>query len=156
MIRGTVTGGKKAQDGLKARGEKARSLTETLVMRLTMKLLRRVKLKLSDDVLNVRTGRLRRSINTRFSSPAAGKTEGAVGTNIPYAKQHEFGETVNVKAHLRLVKQAWGRQLKTPVWSNVSAHSVTYPERSFLRSALAEMRGEIQKDLRQTAKEVAK
>jgi hypothetical protein len=39
-----------------------------------------------------------------------------VGTNVEYARPHEYGfnGTVTVKEHLRLVKKAFGKSLKTP------------------------------------------
>jgi len=117
-----------------------------------LRLVRRVKLKLSDDVLNVKTGRLRRSINGRMTGQGTAEVSAFVGTNVPYGRTHEYGGDVTVKEHLRLVKQAFGKQLKTPVWQTVRSHTVHYPERSFLRSALNEMRGEIKEELSRAVK----
>jgi phage gpG-like protein len=146
MIRGELVGDKAVIRSLKEQQLRVVSGVERVVTRLVMKLLRRVKLKLSDDVLHVRSGRLRRSINAQFTGKGA-KVQGEVGTNLPYGRVHEFGLTVTVEEHMRLVKKAFGRSLRTPVQSVVHAHEVRYPERSFLRSALREMQPEIRSEL---------
>ena len=91
--------------------------------------------KLSGQVLNVRSGRLRRSINYRVTESATG-TEVKVGTNVEYARVHEYGFAgrVSVKEHMRAGKR-------------VRAHTknMRVPERSFLRSTLKENRAGIDK-----------
>jgi phage gpG-like protein len=54
-----------------------------------------------------------------------------VGTNATYASVHHFGAKKGsfgtfvhmVKSHQRQVTQAFGKQLKFPVWANVHAHA---------------------------------
>lgn len=111
--------------------------------RMTLLLQNRVmRAKLSGQVLNVRTGTLRRSIDQAVYQEGA-QIRGVVGTNVEYARVHEYGfsGTVTVKEHLRLIKKAFGKDLKTPREVTVRTHSarVNLPERSFLRSALREM-----------------
>lgn len=62
---------------------------------------------------------LRGSINYR-----AGKTQVAVGTNVPYAAAHQFGllGPVNIPAHTRLIKTAFGQPLKHPVWARIEPY----------------------------------
>lgn len=57
---------------------------------------------LSGDPLHVQTGTLRRSITYRIDQSIT-EVSGVVGTNVPYAKVHEFGLTVTqqVRAHAR-------------------------------------------------------
>lgn len=57
---------------------------------------------LSGDPLHVKTGTLRRSVTYRVDSSITAIT-GVAGTNVPYAKVHEFGLTVvqQVRAHTR-------------------------------------------------------
>lgn len=102
------------------------------------------------QVLNVRTGTLRRSIEQRMVL-TSNTISGIVSTNVKYGKAHEYGglQTQTVREHLRLVKKSFGKSLKSPVWSTVRGHSrtVDLPERSFLRSALAEMQEEIVSDV---------
>ena len=94
--------------------------------------------KLTDQVLRVRTGRLRRSITQRVEVEGS-RVMGYVGTNVEYAAAHEYGirGSIGVREHLRRSKQ--GKQF------SVRAHlrNVNIPERSFLRSALADMKEQI-------------
>ena len=94
--------------------------------------------KLSGQVLKVQTGRLRRSINYRITESETG-IEAKVGTNVEYARIHEFGfkGTVSVKEHLRRVRK--GKK------ATIRAHTrkVNLPERSFLRSSVTDMKASI-------------
>jgi phage gpG-like protein len=103
--------------------------------------------KLSGQVLQVRTGRLRRSINTRVEI-SADKVTGVVGTNVEYARVHEYGfsGTVTVREHLR--RTVTGAQaLVRP-----HARRMNLPERSFLRSALHDMEPQIREEFEQAVK----
>lgn len=143
-ITGEIKGDREVVADLRRFDAAARGEIQKGIGRITLKLLTRVKAqKLSGQALNVRTGRLRRSITQRIES-GADEISGIVGTNVDYAAAHEYGfkGAVTVKQHLRLVKQAFGRPLKSPVWATVGAHTknANIPERSFLRSALADMK----------------
>lgn len=100
--------------------------------------------KLLGQVLHRRTGNLRDNI-VRDSWQDGGLTVGVVGiaSGAPYGKLHEYGFSgaVSVPAHVRQAKQAFGRRLKTPINVHVSAHTrrVRLPERSFMRTAFADM-----------------
>jgi len=144
-IRGEIKGDREVVADLRRFNAAARGEIQKGIGRVALKLLTRVKAqKLTGQALNVRTGRLRRSITQRIEA-SADEISGIVGTNVDYAAVHEYGfkGTVSVKQHLLLVKEAFGRPLKYPVWSTVRAHSanVNMPERSFLRSALADLKG---------------
>ncbi|MDN7456593.1 hypothetical protein [Burkholderia cenocepacia] len=114
--------------------------------------------KLSGQVLNVRTGRLRRSVNQGVTTTDTTIT-GVVSTPVEYAPAHEYGfrGVVTVKEHLRQVTQAWGKPLATPVTATVREHTMkmNLPEKSFLRSALADQRDEIMRGIREGAAEGA-
>jgi phage gpG-like protein len=102
----------------------------------------RVQQKLSGEVLNNVTGRLRNSINERVVEDGAVIT-GSVGTNVVYARPHEYGfnGVVSVRAHVRQQSMAWGKLIKGgPITVNVREHAMhmNIPEKSFLRSTLAE------------------
>ncbi|WHZ16003.1 MAG: hypothetical protein OJF52_002851 [Nitrospira sp.] len=119
--------------------------------RALLRLTRYVKQsKLTGQALHVRTGRLRRSIHSEMQTTPI-MIEGTGGTNVKYARAHEFGfdGQVGVKAHLRTIKQAFRRAI-APIQIQVSAHSrhMHLPERSFLRSALKELEQDIRNDLR--------
>jgi len=143
--------------------EKVRGNVHQSIGRLVLQLQKKVvSEKLSGQVLNVRTGRLRRSVdNTIVETPGA--ISGVVSTNVEYAPIHEYGfeGTVSVKAHLRQIKNASlvnaGKVAKGQVVNNragtgvasVRAHTrqINMPARSFLRSSLKEMTGEIREEL---------
>ncbi|WP_208448829.1 hypothetical protein [Burkholderia cenocepacia] len=114
--------------------------------------------KLSGQVLNVRTGRLRRSVNQAVTATDTTIT-GVVSTPVEYAPAHEYGfqGVVTVKAHLRQVTVAWGKPLATPVNATVREHTMKMklPEKSFLRSALADQREDILRGIREGAAEGA-
>ena len=127
---------------------------EDTLARLAIKLTAHVKAdKLSGQVLRNRTGRLRRSVNYRIDGRNTPQTQAAVGTNVVYARPHEYGGPVTVKEHLRMMTQAWGRPVKDPHPVTVKSHTVNYPLRSFLRSALKDMEDEIISGLRNSIKE---
>lgn len=144
MIDGRIFGDDKAIAMLRNVPERAQAELRDTVGRCALRLRRMVmESKLSGQVLKVRTGNLRRGIDSAiFERP--GEVIGKVSTNVKYARVHEYGYngTVSVKAHLRQVKQAWGRTLATPITANVRAFTrkVNFPERSFLRSSLDEFK----------------
>jgi phage gpG-like protein len=153
MITGQVTGASEVVERLRGITPKIRTALENRIQRLTIQLQRHVvQDKLQGQVLNVRTGRLQRSIQQAMISTDT-DISGVVSTNVSYAAAHEYGYsgTVTVKEHLRTITQAWGKQLKEPVTSTVKSHSMkmNLPERSFLRSALADMADEIQTQIKQ-------
>jgi phage gpG-like protein len=156
MIRGMIVGDREVIAKLGKAKDRARDGVRKTVVRLTLELLRKVKAeKLSGQVLNVRTGRLRRSITQRVAEQGNTIT-GVVGTNVEYARAHELGfkGPVSVKAHLRQIKEAWGKPLKAKLTVPVRAHTrqAEFPARSFLRSALADMEPKIRDELRETLK----
>jgi phage gpG-like protein len=125
--------------------ERLRTDLRAVVSRLAIKAQGIVKQeKLTGQVLHVRTGTLRRSINQKIEETPTG-VFAKVGTNVVYARPHEYGFTgvENVKAFSRVVRG---------VAQNVRAHArnVSIPEKSFLRSTLTDMQMEIQTSLRAT------
>lgn len=111
-------------------------------VKLALSLVRLVKEgKLSGQVLRNRTGTLRRSITHRVSETPQ-EIKGTVGTNVSYGRVHEFG--YEGKA---LITQAFGKQLKFPVWK-----SIKLPQRSFLRSSLRERAAAIRAEYAQAVK----
>ena len=103
--------------------------------------------KLSRGVLQSRTGALRASILATVSA-STGRASAEIGSDLPYAAFHEYGfqgiETVS--AHLRTIKQAFGRPLRSGserIAVGAYDRKVDYPAHSFLRSALADREPEI-------------
>lgn len=125
----------------------------------------RVKEKLTDDVLHVRSGTLRRSINQQVLIESATTVRGIVGTNVRYAAVHEYGfvGTAYVPDHIRRITSS-GRTASSfdrarmgkigekrlryiNGVANVRGHTMrmNLPERSFLRSSLKETAGDARK-----------
>lgn len=160
MITGYVSGDNAITARLRAMPEAVEQGVQASIGRLVLRLQRKVMQdKLTGQVLKVRTGTLRRSID-QVVVAEPGAVTGIVSTNVKYGKAHEYGfkGPANVKEHLRLVKQAWGKPLKFPVFATVKTHTVnmSLPERSFLRSALREMEPDIRGDLRKSVSEATK
>lgn len=102
----------------------------------------------SGRLLNRRTGALAGSIDPRVTEDASGITAiiSAGGVAAKYAGVHEYGfhGSESVKAHMRRIKQAWGRPIE-PREVRVSAHTraVNVTEKAYLRGALREHKAEI-------------
>lgn len=102
--------------------------------------------KLSGEVLHRRSGRLAASIaiERADTGDSFAAIVGVTGPARAYAPVLEYGGTISIRAHLRVMREAWGRPLKRGAETvAVRAHSATYPARSFLRAALAERAPEI-------------
>lgn len=121
---------------------------------LTLQLEAKVKAKLSGDVLQVRTGALRRSIFSKVDDQGdAVYGIAASSGDVKYAAFFEFGFTGTeaVRAHIRHISEAFGKPLKEEIAVQVRAHDrkVDMPAHSFLRSSLAEMKDQIAAGLKQ-------
>lgn len=112
--------------------------------------------KLSGQVLHVRTGTLRRSINRRVEMRSDG-VWAIIGTNVEYGAVHEYGYKgpQTIKAHLRMMRVAFGRPVKDPRQIMVGQHTrqVNLPERSFLRSSLRDFEQRAQAAIQRAAAE---
>ena len=106
--------------------------------------------KLSGQVLRSRTGSLRSSISLQVDQNGGGVTA-SVFTDSRYARVQEYGfaGTVNVRAGLRRIRDAFGRPIAEKTIS-VRAYDrrIDLPERSFLRSALEDMAPVIRDEVR--------
>jgi hypothetical protein len=104
----------------------------------------RVDGNLSGGILNARTGTLRASLAVGLQQ--GGGITATVSASAPYAAFQEYGfsGSESVRAHLRLQTQAFGRPIR-PVEAQVRTYSrrVDYPAHSYLRSALADLSGDI-------------
>jgi phage gpG-like protein len=143
-IRGEIVRGRDLPQQFKAAQGRVISKVDATVAALTTKLTAMVKRKLGGEVLKVRTGTLRRSINQRITKTDASiyGTVG-VGMNAPYGRVHELGGTFKVPEHLRMQTMAFGKPMMQPRRVRVRAHTVTYKQRSFLQASLDQMTPEI-------------
>ena len=139
MLTVELVGDKALVARLDAIPDKLREALTRKVNTLALQLEAKVKGKLSNDVLQVRTGALRRSIFSRVDQSATGVT-GTVGSSgdVKYAAIHEYGAEVK-----RRVTVAWGRAVKDP-----KEFTFHYPRAELPPLVmLAEMRGDITEGL---------
>lgn len=134
QFRVTVTGDRQSANAIAQVQQRINSRLRDAIQRAALDLLAFVKgQKLTGQVLNVRTGRLRRSITQRVETESNGTIAGLVGTNVSYGRAHELGYKgrVAVKAHTRKVQ---GKRVP------VRAHSrqMDIPKRPFLGPSLNE------------------
>lgn len=98
--------------------------------------------KLHGQVLHHRTGNLSRETLTQPDPFVAGDNiVGTIGTSSTarYGKVHEYGGTYDIPEHMSMSRL--GKKFV------VKAHQATFPERSYLRSALAESDAYIQSQM---------
>lgn len=93
-------------------------------------LVRVVKKKLSGEALKVRTNRLRGSITRGPVQGREGTLQVVVGTNVIYARIHEFGGVIVPKRRKFLRFAVDGRA--------VFAKRVTIPKRPYIEPSIAE------------------
>ena len=104
MIRVEVKGDKETAATFKRAAQKAPAAMLTAMRRIVLILERHVKKeKLTGQVLNVRTGKLRSSITHRVEQ-SGNETTGRVGTPVEYARIWELGGTI--PAHTIVPKTA--------------------------------------------------
>ena len=120
------------------------------MQRLTIRMQRVIaSQKLEGIVLHHRTGRLIRSVHQDVEVKE-GSVVGSVyaGKDAPYGMVHEYGGTFHIPMHTRQMTRTWTelrgksrRKVKAEgALVMVRAYDVTYPERSFMRSTLAEFK----------------
>lgn len=147
MFTVSLAGGSELIERLDAMPAVVKAVLQTKVNALAIQLQAHVvRDKLSGQVLNVRTGALRRSIQEAVEATDTSVTGKVFSAgDVKYAAIHEYGGTV--PAHDIYPSKAealafviGGRQVFAKV---VHMPAVNMPERSFLRSALADMAEQI-------------
>lgn len=125
------------------------------VTQLALRLEKKVKVdKLNGQVLNRVTGNLARSIAYKVDQGPESVTGRVFSSgDVKYAAIHEFGG--QTAPHLILPKKAQALAFTSKGGEQVFARKVNHPgskmpERSFLRSSLRDMSGEITKELKAT------
>ncbi|MET4238619.1 hypothetical protein [Bradyrhizobium sp. RT10b] len=123
---------------------------------LSLQLERKIKAdKLSGQVLNVKTGKLRASIFSsveQTDTSTIGKAQSS--GDVKYAGIHEFGGVINIPEITAKGKAlAFMQGGKMAFYKKVRAHKVKMPERSFMRSSLADMREQIIAEMTEAVRE---
>lgn len=146
MISAGLVGDAAALARLRAAPEAAGSGVARAIAKLGLDLQNNVQQnKLSGEVLQVRSGSLKQSIALQVDQTDAAASA-TVYSDVAYAAAQEYGftGTVNVRASLRQIKEAFGRPISAKAVS-VGAYGrrMDLPQRSFLRSALDDMAPDI-------------
>ncbi|MGH6889799.1 MAG: hypothetical protein ACREHF_11500 [Rhizomicrobium sp.] len=117
-------------------------------------LLALVQTKLSGAVLQARSGALRDSVRAETDADGTGARVFSDGS-VPYARIHEYGGRINVPEiapdEAKALAFAYGGRMVFA--KHAAAHVVTIPERSYLRSALAEFAPAFLDVMRKVARE---
>jgi len=141
---------------LAAMPERIRAALAAKAGALAAELQARIEQKLSGGVLNIRTGALVRSIGVTIAYSSAGVTARiTTSPDVKYAAIHEFGGVIppheivpdKAKALAFAVggKQAFAARVDLP--------AIRMPERSYMRSSLAEVAEKIKEELTTTVAE---
>ncbi len=148
-----------ASAALAAMPDLVRQALSSKITMLAAALQAKIQQKLSGGVLNARTGALARSIVATIDDTGADiAVRIGPSADIKYAAIHEFGgvipphEIVPNKAKA-LAFAVGGKQVFA---KRVNLPAVTMPERSYLRSSLEEMAGEITEGLSDAVIEAAR
>jgi len=135
-----------ASAALAALPERIRAALEAKAGRLAAQLQAKIRQKLSGGALDMKSGALAGSIGvTTDASDAAISVRIATAADVKYAAIHEFGGTIPPHQILpdktrALAFAIGGKQIFA---ARVNLPAITMPERSYMRSSLAEMADEI-------------
>ena len=158
MITVEVTGDTEVAARLTSMPARVRQALVKKLTELSLRLEAKIKgEKLSGQVLNVVTGNLRRSIHqvplqvTETSITAGVASSG----DVKYAAIHEYGGKTSAHEIVATKAQALHFMMggKDVFFKRVQHPGSVIPERSFMRSSLAEMREEITSGIKQAVRE---
>ncbi len=128
---------------------------EKAVMREAINLIRYIKeQKLNGGVLNVRTGRLRRSITAQFEGQGTGTFTAKVGTNVKYGRYWELGFSRKVGAGARGGARTLKGSALEKYMAKHPAGTKNYAARPFIKSSFEENLPRIKENLAKVVKEV--
>jgi len=121
------------------------------IAELAQRLAEKIKGNLSGAVLQSRGGALRDSIEADLGADMA---TFLAKTKYAAAQEYGFAGAESVSAHSRTIKQAFGRAIAPKeVFVRAFSRQMNLPERSYMRSALEEMQGDIAAELAQAIRE---
>ncbi len=138
-----------ASAALAAMPDRIRDALSSKANALAAELQAKIQQKLSGGVLNQKSGALARSIAATVDDSSADVSVTVATGDIPYATIHEYGGTIppheivpdkaKALAFILAGKQAFAARVNLP--------AIAMPERSYMRSSLAEMADEIGEEL---------
>lgn len=118
---------------------------------LAQRLAEKIKSNLSGAVLQSRSGALRDSIE---ADPGADMATLLAKTKYAAAQEYGFAGVESVSAHSRTIKEAFGRAIAPKeIFVRAFARQMNLPERSYMRSGLGEMQGDIAAELADAIRE---
>lgn len=135
--------------------EDTRRRLRVVMVRDGKELLARARAKVSGPVLKVRSGRLLASLRAQMRETSAAITMEVFTQGVPYAAIHEYGGKTS--PHLIVPKTARALHFFNSGGVEVFARVVHHPgsvlpERSYLRSSLAELQGRITANIIEAAR----
>ena len=130
-LRLRIEGGPEVMAALAARAEAVSVASRRALSDSLMLVHRKISLNLTGAVLRVQTGRLRQSMQTFVEGDGS---RGVVGTNVEYARIHEFGGTI--PAHEIRPRHAKALFFGGRFASSVKHPGATVPARPYMRPAL--------------------
>jgi phage gpG-like protein len=147
MLDVSLDGGLSAS--LAAMPERLRDALSSKVATLAAELQAKIQQKLSGTVLNQKSGALARSIAASIDDSSADVAVTIAMSDIKYAAIHEFGGTIPPREIVpdkakTLAFVVGGKQVFA---ARVNLPAIAMPERSYMRSSLAEMADEIRESL---------
>ena len=139
-----------ASGALATMPERIAAALTTKTSALAAELYAKIQQKLSGDLLNPKSGALAGSIGVTIADETAGiSVRIGVSADVKYAAIHEFGGTI--PAHEVLPDKAKALAFlvggKQTFAARVLMPTVTMPERSYMRSSLAEMADEVKDEM---------
>ena len=149
MITAYLVGDQRVLERLGALPDAVNSELLRAITQLGIELQRDVKQnKLSGQELRSRTGSLRSSIDLRIDQKGAITASVSSDSRYAGAQEYGFAGTVSVRASLRRITEAFGRPIAGKT-INVRSYNrrMDLPKRSFLRSALEDMRPAIREEV---------
>lgn len=156
----TVQGDRELIGKLNAMPGNIRQKLERKITELALRLKRHVQEdKLQGQVLNHRTGRLQRSVMHQITSNKDEiSAKVSTSADVPYAAIHEFGgvtrpHVIEPKKGMYLAFMAGG---KMRFARRVNHPGSKMPERSYLRSSLADYAPMIEREIKQVVAEAVK
>jgi HK97 gp10 family phage protein len=157
MLNVTLIGDRELIQKLNAMPSKVHAALLRKVTELAFKLESKIKAdKLSGQVLNVRTGALRASIANQVTETVTTVTGRAFSSgDVKYAAIHEFGGKIPAREIVATKAQALAFVMggKQVFAKSVQFPGAIMPERSFMRSSLADMKPEIVEGLTEAVRE---
>jgi phage gpG-like protein len=136
-------------DFITGRGKTIYMQVRAAVIEQQLRLFQLVQSKLSDDVLHVRTGNLRRSIINMPVQASDTEISGRVASDgsVAYGAIHEYGGMIHHPGGtaymffgdegVRFISNAAAAKMEA-ILGRTKPHNIPIPERSFMRSALRE------------------